>query len=103
MSVPLLAFPVYLSLRGQDDPANVSPASDAFVLTTLFFLFFLIACFVLWAWFIWRRHVRPKSRGRLMDELEEPGDESPEPHTEPTQSREEPLAPWEKPADWWKK
>lgn len=98
---PLLAFPVHLRGHGPVAPVDGSPASDAFVLSTLFFLFFLLACFGLWVWAVWRRQTQPKHE-QLLDDLDEHNDDDPEPHAEPTQAREEPPAPWEKPADWWR-
>lgn len=101
---PLLAFPVQLRGHGPVAPVDGSPASDAFVLSTLFFLFLLLACLGSWIWAVWRRQTQPKPHQQLLHELDGSSDDDPpEPHTEPTQAREESAAPWEKPADWWKK
>jgi hypothetical protein len=84
------------------------PASDAFVLSTLFFLWFLIGCLVLWAWLIWRRQKNPQPHQQLLMELEKEDDgvgdiSPPEAHPQPPMREEESAAPWEKPADWWRK
>ena len=83
---------------------NISPASDAFVLATLFTLFFTLACVALWMWFIWRKGQKRRAQ-------EQPGTASdpitilPVAHlTDDSGSDEDQPGPsWEKPADWWKK
>jgi hypothetical protein len=87
---------------------RLAPASDAFVLSTLFFLWFLIGCFVVWAWLIWRRQKNPPPHQRLLMELEDDdaraaGDPHPEARPQPPLREEEQPAPWERPADWWRK
>lgn len=87
------------------DSAKVVPASDAFVISTLCFLWFLIGCFVMWAFLLWRRQKKlPQRQTRLADRHE--GDILQPPSS--VQSLDErpdhpSAAPWEKPADWWKK
>ena len=86
------------------DQANVVPASDAFVISTLCFLWFLIGCFVMWAFLLWRRQKTLPPHKKLLMELEA-GDHAPSASPPSDRGREDhtPPAPWEKPADWWKK
>ena len=104
MNAPL-AFPVWIHAHRTEAQANISPASDAFVLFTLATLFFTIGCFSLWMWVIWRRGRKTElahDEQNAVDEMRihEPIASSSD-HT--AIEAEEQAAPWEKPADWWKK
>jgi hypothetical protein len=75
--------------------------ADAFVLSTLLILFFLLGIGLVSGCILWRRAHRPSPHRRLLMDLEAqggvPGDD--------LLSAEEgkPGAAWEKDADWWKK
>ncbi len=83
------------------DPAIV-PASDAFVLSTLVCLWFLIACFVIGAWVLWCRSTRPQPHQRLMIEMEDDANPADAQASTIGGAEEKTPPPWEKPADWWK-
>ena len=92
----LLAFAVWLHRPAGGSIAGDTAAMDFFVLATLGFLFFLLACFGAWAWLLWRRAQKPSPHVKLLMEVDEMERKPAE--TAPT----EPPAPWERPADWWK-
>lgn len=104
----LLAFPVWLGGHSESKAAGmVTTASDAFVISTLATLLFILACAVLWIWLVRRRNQRQKLRQEWFDELLDDEQEPPRPirrsAADKDSDQDDPPAPWEKPADWWKK
>lgn len=82
-------------------PREWADASGWFVIFTLGTLLFLLACFAVWAWIIWRRSTRPEPHVRLLMELEEHARREKQAATS-AREESEARAPWEQPADWWK-
>jgi len=79
--------------------AENTAAMDWFVLANLGFLFFLMGCFAIGGWLIWRRTTRPEPHIRLLMEMEEESTQTES--AKPTASSDA-AAPWERQADWWK-
>lgn len=104
----LLAFPAFLRDKADGSAGGIVPASNAFVITTLATLVFILACFVLWFWLIWRRKNQPHLRLliELHDEDAHPDSPDPLPSSadglKPGEAGEA-QQPWERPADWWQK
>jgi hypothetical protein len=88
---------------GLDSP-RVAPASDAFVISTLCFLWFLIGCFVMWAFLLWRRQKNlPQHSTQPTADHGDAEWRQPSSVSSPDETEAPSPAPWEKPADWWKK
>lgn len=104
---PTLAFPVWQNAPHPATGSSLTTASDAFVLTTLATLFFILGCFLLWLWVAWRRNKRLEAYHQMLEELEiESAQNESHPISHMAESSsdevEEKPAPWERPADWWK-
>jgi hypothetical protein len=100
-----LAFPIYLRhpAAGGAYAANTE-AMDWFVIATLCFLFFLLGCFAMAAWQIWRRSTRPAPHIELLIELADSDEEKIiQTADEKSAERLPPSPPWERQADWWKR
>lgn len=103
---PPLAFLFLQRTGGETTTTNRAwvEASDLFVLFTLGTFLFLLVCFGVCAWMIWRRTTRPEPHVQLLMELANEGDPPAEAQRAAAgDATETPLAPWEKPEDWWKK
>ena len=104
---PLLAFPIWQNVSRSPTGTALTTASDAFVLTTLATLFFILGCFLLWLWLAWRRNKRLEAYHQMLEELEiETSQADSQPLSRIAESSneesEDKSAPWERPADWWK-
>ncbi len=100
---PVLAFPIYVQKPAANLYAANTAAMDWFVIATLCFFFFLLGCFAMAAWQIWRRTTRPEPHVQLLMELADSDEESTlRKADEQAQSSSAQSQPWEKPQDWWK-
>ncbi|GAA5145691.1 hypothetical protein GCM10023213_37630 [Prosthecobacter algae] len=100
-----LAFPLYLRhpTAGGAYAANTE-AMDWFVIATLCFFFFLLGCFAMAAWQIWRRSTRPAPHVELLMELADSDeDKIIQTADEKSAERSPPSPSWERQADWWKR
>ena len=101
MHKPAHAFMTWL-----DRPADAMTASDIvpaaqwFVIITLTTLFFLLGCFAMLMWVIWRRTVNPPPHVRLLMEM---ADEEESREKQATKAGDQDArAVWERDADWWR-
>ena len=99
----LLAFPIYYRRPAAGTYAANTAAMDWFVIATMCFFFFLLGCFAMAAYQIWRRSTRPDPHVQLLMELAESDEEKLIQNVdEPPPAMSAPAEPWEKKPDWWK-
>lgn len=100
---PVLAIPIYLRQPATGVYAANTAAMDWFVIATLCFFFFLLGCFAMAAWQIWRRTTRPDPHIKLLMELADSDEENTLKKADEQMRPSSPQnQPWEKTSDWWK-